>query len=156
MACQCRRCRATSKSSDPESSMEGRRSQAEARRMESVYWPHSCTLAGMEFSATQDDRSPPKQNQVNVRMVALLQDTRSQVLDRLDNQDRAQMHTALTLAETIRSEATEVIKVIQHTTVQARARSLSMHSQVEPDGFRSQTTRVRDHLLAIHMIDLDC
>ena len=55
-------------------------------------------------------------------MVALLQETKSQVLDRLDNQDRVQTNTALTLVETIRAEATEVIKVIQHTTVQTRAR----------------------------------
>ena len=118
--------------------------------------PDSQKLAGMEPSATQDDYSPPKQNQVNARMVALLQDTKSQVLDRLDNQDRMQTNTALTLVETIRSEATEVIKVIQHTTVQTRARSLSVHSQVEPDGFASQTTRVRRRLLAYHLIDSHC
>jgi len=88
-------------------------------------------------------------------MVALLQNTKSQVLDRFDNQDRMQTNTALTLVETIRAEATEVIKVIQHTTVQTRARSLSVHSQVEPDGFRSQTTRVRRCLLAYHSIDPD-
>ena len=82
-------------------------------------------------------------------MVALLQDTRSQVLDRLDNQDRVQTNVTLTLAETIRAEATEVIKVIQHTTVQTRARSLSMPSQVEPDVFTSLTTRVRRRLLAM-------
>jgi hypothetical protein len=69
-------------------------------------------------------------------------------MDRFDHQDRMQTNTALTLVETIRVEATEVIKVIQHTTVQTRARSLSVHSQVEPDGFRSQTTRVRRHMLA--------
>ncbi len=89
-------------------------------------------------------------------MVALLQDTNSRMLDRFDNQDRIQTNTALTLVETIRAEATEVIKVIQHTTVQTRTRSLSVHSQVEPDGFASQTTRVRHRLLAYHTIDLDC
>lgn len=87
-------------------------------------------------------------------MVALLQETKSQVLDRLDNQDRVQTNTALTLVETIRAEATEVIKVIQHTTVQTRARSLSMHSHVEPDGFTSLTTRVRCRLPAYHVLDL--
>ena len=107
----------------------------------------------MERSTTQDGRSPFEQDQINVRMVALLQDTKSQVLARLDNQDRMQTSTALTLVETIRSETTEVIKVIQHTTIQTRARSLSVHSQVEPDGFASQTTRVRRHLLAYHIID---
>ena len=75
------------------------------------------------------------------------------MLDRFDNQDRVQTSTALTLVETIRAEATEVIKVIQHTTVQTRARSLSVHSQVEPDGFASQTTRVCRHLLTYHIID---
>jgi hypothetical protein len=69
-------------------------------------------------------------------------------MDRFDRQDRMQTNTTLTLAETIRAEATEVIKVIQHRTVQTRARSLSMHSQVEPDGFRSLTTRVCRHALA--------
>jgi len=77
------------------------------------------------------------------------------VLDRLDNQDRMQTSTALTLVETIRAEATEVIKVIQHTTVQTRGRSLSMHSQVEPDGFTSLTTRVRHRLLPYHITDPD-
>ena len=89
-------------------------------------------------------------------MVALLQDTKSQVLDRLDNQDRVQTNATLTLAETIRAEATEVIKVIQHTTVQARARSLSIHSRVEPDGFTSVTTRVRRLLPAYHIPDPYC
>jgi len=74
-------------------------------------------------------------------MVALLKDTKSQVLDRLDSQDRMQTNANLTLVETIRAETTEVIKVIQHTAVQTRARSLSMHSHVEPAGFTSLTTR---------------
>ena len=80
-------------------------------------------------------------------MVALLQGTKSQMLDQFENQNRMQTSTALTLVETIRAEAPEVIKVIQQTTVQRRARSLSMHSQVEPDGFASQTTRVCRRLL---------
>ena len=78
------------------------------------------------------------------------------MLGRLDNQDLMQANTALTLVETIRAEATEVIKVIQHTTVQTRARSLSVHSQVEPDGFTSLTTRVRRRLVAYHIIDPHC
>jgi len=89
-------------------------------------------------------------------MVALLQNTKSEVLDRLDHQDRMHSNTAMTLVETIRAEATEVIKVIQDTTVQTRARSLSVHSQVEPDGFASETTRVRHRLLAYHITDPDC
>ena len=88
-------------------------------------------------------------------MVALLQGTKAQMLDQFENQNRMQTSTALTLVETIRAEATEVIKVIQQTTVQRRARSLSMHSQVEPDGFTSQTTRVCRHLLTCHITDSD-
>ena len=64
-----------------------------------------------------------------------------------------QTNATLTVVETIRAEATEVIKVIQHTTVQTRARSLSMHSQIEPDGFTSSTTRVRRPLPANHIIN---
>ena len=89
-------------------------------------------------------------------MVALLQGTKSQMLDQFENQNRMQTSTALTLVETIRAEATAVIKVIQQTTVQRRARSLSMHSQVEPDSFASQTTRVCRRLLTYHIIDPDC
>ena len=85
-------------------------------------------------------------------MVALLQDTKSQVLDRLDNQDRAQMSMVLTLVETIPAEGTEVIDMIQHAT-QTHARSLSVHSQVEPDG---QTTRVCRRLLTYHITDPHC
>jgi hypothetical protein len=81
-------------------------------------------------------------------MLALLSKSTTETMDRFDHQDRMQTNMALTLVETIRAEATDVIKVIQHTTVQTRARSLSMHSQVEPEGFRSQTTRVRHHVLA--------
>jgi len=62
----------------------------------------------------------------------------------------------LSIVETIRAEATEVIKVIQQTAVQARARSLSMHSHVEPAGFTSLTTRASRRLLAYHIIDLYC
>jgi hypothetical protein len=64
-----------------------------------------------------------------------------------------QANATLAVVETIRAEATEVIKVIQHTTVQTRARSLSVHSQVEPDGFNSLTTRVRRCLLVHHIVD---
>lgn len=78
------------------------------------------------------------------------------MLDRLDNQDRIQGNAALTLVETIRAEATEVIKVIQHTTVQTRTRSLSVHSHVEPGGFTSLTTRVYRRLLAHFVIDPYC
>jgi hypothetical protein len=69
-------------------------------------------------------------------------------MDQFDHQDQMQTNMALTLVEMIRAKATEVIKVIQHTTIQTHACSLSMHSQVEPDGFRSQTTRVRHHVVA--------
>lgn len=136
--------------------MEGRRSHAEAREMEQRYRPHAFTLAGTQCPVTQYGGSPSRQNQVNVRMVALLQETKSQVLDRLDNQDRIQGNATLTLVETIRAEATEVIKVIQHTTVQTRSRSLSVHSHVEPGGFTSLTTRVCRRLLAHYIIDPYC
>ena len=89
-------------------------------------------------------------------MVALVQDTKSQMLDQFDNQNQMQTSTALALVETIRAEATELIKVIQNTTVRTRAHSLSVYSQVEPDGFASQTTRVSCLLLTYHIIDLGC
>ena len=60
----------------------------------------------------------------------------------LDSQDRMQTNATLILVETIRAEATEVIQVIQHTTIQTLARSLSIYPQVEPDGLTSLTTRV--------------
>jgi len=89
-------------------------------------------------------------------MVALLKDTRSQVLGRLNSQDRMQTNANLTLVETIRAETTEVIKVIQHTAVQTRTRSLSMHSHAEPAGSTSLTTRASRCLLAYPIIDPYC
>jgi hypothetical protein len=72
---------------------------------------------------------------------------------RLDHQDRTQANATLTVAETIRAEAAEVIRVIQRTIVQTRSRPLSMHSQVEPDGFNSLKTRVRRCLLVHRFVD---
>jgi hypothetical protein len=39
----------------------------------------------------------------------------------------------------------QVLTMLQQGQVRGRSRSLSMHSQVEPAGFNSQTTRVRHH-----------
>ena len=39
----------------------------------------------------------------------------------------------------------QVISMLQHAPVRQRVRTLSMHSQVEPTGFTSETTRVRYH-----------
>ena len=39
----------------------------------------------------------------------------------------------------------QVLTMLQQGPVRQRSRSLSMHSQVEPVGFNSQTTRVRHH-----------
>jgi len=83
------------------------------------------------------------QERINIRTLALLSSSARETMERLEHQDRMQTNATLTVVETIRAEATEVIKVIQHTMVQTRARSLSIHSQIEPDGFTSSTTRVR-------------
>jgi hypothetical protein len=88
------------------------------------------------------------QERIDIRQLALLSTSKTETMDQLDHQNRMHTNTALTLVETIRAEVTEVIKVTQHPTVQTRARSLSIHSQVEPDGFKSLTTRVRHHVLA--------
>jgi hypothetical protein len=53
------------------------------------------------------------------------------VLGRLDS---AQTETTALLQQ--------VLTMLQHGPVRQQARSLSMHSQVEPAGFNSQTTRV--------------
>ena len=39
----------------------------------------------------------------------------------------------------------QVLTMLQQGQVRQRSRSLSMHSQVEPAGFNSQTTRVGHH-----------
>jgi len=39
----------------------------------------------------------------------------------------------------------QMFTMLQQGQVRQRSRSLSMHSQVEPAGFNSQTTRVRHH-----------
>jgi hypothetical protein len=93
------------------------------------------------------------QEDVKLRTLSLLSKSTMDTMARLDHQDRAQAHATLTVVETIRAEAAEVIKVIQHTIVQTRARSLSIHSQIEPDGFGSLTTRVRRCLLVHRFVD---
>jgi hypothetical protein len=72
---------------------------------------------------------------------------------RFDHQDGTRADAILTVTEAIRVKATEVIKVIQHTAVQTRPRSLSVHSQVEPDSFESLTTRVRRCPLVHRFVD---
>jgi hypothetical protein len=93
------------------------------------------------------------QELVELRTLALLSKSTTETMARLDHHDQRQANAILTVAEAVRVEATQVIKVIQHTTVQTRARSLSIHSQVEPDGFNSLTTRVRRCLLIHRFID---
>jgi hypothetical protein len=88
-----------------------------------------------------------------MRTLALLSKSTKDTMARFDHQDRTQANATLTLAEMMQAETTEVIKVIQHTTVQARTRSLSIHSQVEPDGFKSLTTRVRRCTLVHRFVD---
>jgi len=93
------------------------------------------------------------QERIDIRTLALLSKSTRETMERLEHQDRLQTNATLTVVETIRAEVTEVIKVIQHTTVQTRARSLLVHSQIEPDGSTSSTTRVRRRLLANHIIN---
>ena len=40
----------------------------------------------------------------------------------------------------------QMLTMLQQGQVRSRSRGLSMHSQVEPTGFNSQTTRVRHNL----------
>jgi len=93
------------------------------------------------------------QEHIDIRTLALLSKSTAETMERLEHQDRMQANATFTVTEAIRAEATEVIKVILHTTVQTRARSLSMHSQAEPEGFTSSTTRVRRCLVANHIIN---
>jgi len=53
----------------------------------------------------------------------------------LGRMDSAQTETTALLQQ--------VLTMLQQGQVQQRSRSLSMHSQIEPTGFNSQTTRVR-------------
>jgi len=82
------------------------------------------------------------QDRISIRTLALVQESRTEILDRVDSQSRANANASVVVVETIRSEATEVIKMIQQSTVRQRVRTLSMHSQVEPAGSNGQTTRV--------------
>jgi len=82
------------------------------------------------------------QGRISIRTLALVQESKTEILDRVDSQSRANANASVAVVETIRSEATEVIKMIQQSTVRRRIRTLSMHSQVEPAGSNSQATRV--------------
>ena len=59
----------------------------------------------------------------------------------LGQMDSAQMETTALLQQ--------VLTMLQQGTVRQRSHSLSMHSQVEPAGFNSQTTRVCYHTLVV-------
>jgi len=56
----------------------------------------------------------------------------------LGRMDSAQTETTALLQQ--------VLTMLQQGQIRPRSRSLSMHSQVEPTGFNSQTTRVRHNL----------
>ena len=55
----------------------------------------------------------------------------------LERMDSAQTETTALLQQ--------VLTMLQQGPVRQRSRSLSMHSQVEPAGFNSETTRVSNH-----------
>ena len=59
------------------------------------------------------------------------------------------MDSAQARMESAQTETTallqQVLTMIQQGSVRQRSRSLSIHSQVEPAGFNSETTRVRHH-----------
>jgi len=93
------------------------------------------------------------QEHIDIRTLALLSKSTTEIMERLEHQDRMQTNATLAVVETIRAEATVIIGMIQRPAVQRRVRSLSMHSQIEPDGFTSSTTRVRGWVLANHTIN---
>jgi hypothetical protein len=82
------------------------------------------------------------QDHVNMCTLALIHNRTTQLLDRLDRLDQVQANRALTMVEAVRSEATEVIKVIIQTDIRRHASTLSISSPVEPVEINKDITRV--------------
>ena len=69
--------------------------------------------------------------------------------DHRPGQTRLQVAT-LVRVDSAQTETTallqQVLTMLQQSPVRERSRTLSMHSEVEPAGFNSRTTRVSRHL----------
>jgi len=92
-------------------------------------------MAGMGGGAAQvseADFADHHHGQMRLQVCTLV--STNVILGRMDS---AQTETTALLQQ--------VLTMLQQGQVRPRSRSLSMHSQVEPVGFNSQTTRVRHH-----------
>ena len=78
----------------------------------------------------------------------VVQVSEADCVDYYHDQMRLQICT-LARVDSAQTETTallqQVLTMLQWGPVRQRSRTLSMHSQVEPDGFNSQTTRVGYH-----------
>ena len=66
----------------------------------------------------------------------------TRILDRLDTQARALTNGNLTVVETIRVEATEVIKAIRGTEIRNQVLGSTLHPQVGPGVLNGQPSKV--------------
>ena len=103
-------------------------------------------MAGTRGAQILEDQANRHHGQTRLQVCTLA--STNVVLGRMDS---AQAETNVTLGR-MESAQTEmmaalqqVLTMVQQPLLRQRSRTLSMHSQVEPVGFNSQTTRVSHH-----------
>ena len=100
-------------------------------------------MAGTRGPPVAEDSANHRVCQTRLQVCTLV--STNVILGRLDSEtnvilgrmDSAQTETTAMLQQ--------VLTMLQQAPVRQRSRTLSMHSQVEPVGFNSQTTRVSHH-----------
>ena len=88
--------------------------------------------------ALEADYADHHHDQMRLQVSTLV--STNMVLGRLDSETTAQLQQVPAMFQQILAMLQQ-----QQGPVRQRSRSLSMHSQVEPPGFNSQTTKVGDH-----------
>ena len=113
--------------------VEIRRSAREIGRIKWEDQQHPRSMAGAKVDrASEADYADHHLDQMRLQACTLVSTT--VIMSRLDS---SQTETTALLQQ--------VLTMLQQGTVRQLSRSLSMHSQVEPPGFNSQTTRVGNH-----------
>ena len=100
-------------------------------------------MAGTRGAQVSEDYANHHHGQTRLQVCTLV--STNVILGRMDSA-RAETNVTLGRVETAQTEMMaalqQVLTMVQQAPVRQRARTISMHSQVEPVGFNSQTTRV--------------
>ena len=100
-------------------------------------------MAGTRGAHVSEDYANHHHGQTRLQVCTLV--STNVILGRMD----LETNVILGRMDSAQTETTDmlqqVLTMLQQAPVRQRSRTLSMHSQVEPMGFNSQTTRVKHH-----------